>query len=55
MAIEVEKKAIVTKDKLDNVRVQLLAMDATDLGENNTESYFYLQDDFQLKVHASFF
>lgn len=50
MAIEVEKKAIVTKDELESVRKALIEMGAKDLGENNTESYFYLQDDCQLKV-----
>ena len=50
MAIEVEKKAIVEEADLERVKNILLDMGAEDLGENNTESYFYLHDDYQLKV-----
>lgn len=52
MAIEVEKKAIVTEEELEQVRTMLLEMGAEDLGKNDTESYFYLADDYQLKIQA---
>lgn len=50
MAIEVEKKAIVEEADLQRVSEALLGMGAEDLGKNDTESYFYLADDFQLKI-----
>src|SRR5690606_30981685 len=50
MAIEVEKKAIVTEAELERVRQQLLELGAEDLGENNTESFFYIHENYQLKI-----
>ena len=50
MAIEVEKKAIVEEADLERIREALTKMGAEDLGKNDTESYFYLHDDYQLKV-----
>ncbi len=52
MAIEVEKKAIVTEDELEQVRAKLAQIGAEDLGPNDTESFFYLHDDYQLKVQV---
>ena len=53
MAIEVEKRSIVTRKKYEGMRDQLLALGAEDLGRKDTETIFYVTDTAQLKVQSS--
>jgi len=52
MAIEVEKRALISKEQYDALPSVLAGLGATDLGENNTSSIFYIIDGQQLKVQV---
>lgn len=50
MSIEVEWRGVVDEDQFKGLSDKLLQFGATDLGENNTQTVFYLAKGYQLKV-----
>lgn len=52
MAIEVEKRGLLTKERYLDL-ISRLHKDAIEKGENNTETFFYLQESAQTKVQRN--
>lgn len=50
MAIEVEKKCLLSESRYKSLPDELLKMGAIDQGNNDTETIFYVLDKAQLKI-----
>jgi hypothetical protein len=53
MTIEVERKAFVSKEVFAALPDKLAKLGATDLGQNDTETVFFITDREQIKVQRA--
>jgi predicted adenylyl cyclase CyaB len=51
--IEVEKRGFLTKDYYESIGFKLITLGAADIGENNSETIFFLLDNSQVKVQKN--